>query len=99
MAIGDRTSSPPVSEPDPPPQTGNGSGHPAFAGDDNYQLDGGKTFYFNTGYLTMNDKGADGGLRVVSLDAATERGGTVAWWLDGSFDICTILLHVHDTIG
>lgn len=95
-----------------------------FAGDDNYKLDGGKTFYFNTGYLTMNDKGADGGLRVVSLDAASERGVTVAWKADGtatykapagfegidkltykvadkdgSFDIGTILLHVHDTIG
>ncbi len=55
-----------------------------FAGDDTYKLDSGKTFYFNTGYLTMNDKGADGGLRVVSLDAATERGVTVAWKTDGT---------------
>jgi lysophospholipase L1-like esterase len=73
---------PPVTQPEVP--SGAGKGNPVIAGDDNYKLDGGKTFYFNTGYLTMNDKGADGGLRVVSLDAASERGVAVSWKADGT---------------
>jgi lysophospholipase L1-like esterase len=76
------TPTPPATHPDLP--SDGGKGHAVVAGNDSYKLDAGKTFYFNTGYLTMNDKGADGGLRVVSLDAATERGVKVTWKADGT---------------
>lgn len=72
----------PTTHPEPP--SGGGKGHPVVASDDSYKLDAGKSFYFNTGYLTMNDKGADGGLKVMSLDAATERGVKVSWAADGT---------------
>jgi hypothetical protein len=106
-----------------------GKGNPVIADDDSYKIDAGKTLYFNTRYLTGNDKGLDGGLNVVSVDAVSDRGVHISWGpegskadgtlvykaeagfdgtdkitykvadKDGSVDIGTVLIHVHDTIA
>jgi lysophospholipase L1-like esterase len=124
------TPSAPVTPPHTEPSTpSTGKGNPVIATDDSYKIDAGKTLYFNTRYLTVNDKGLDGGLNVVSVDAMSERGVKISWGpegskadgtlvykahagfdgtdkitykvadKDGSVDIGTVLIHVHDTIA
>jgi lysophospholipase L1-like esterase len=69
----------------PPPTGGTGTGNPVIAVDDTaYKPVAGKSFYFNTKYLTYNDKGADGGLKVIALDKVSSKGVTVSWAADGT---------------
>jgi hypothetical protein len=67
-----------TASPVPAPAPTTGTGNTVLAVDDRYKLDDGKTLWFNTKYLTANDKGLDGGLRVASIDAVSERGVKVA---------------------
>ena len=53
------------------------------AGDDKYTMNDGISLYFNTRYVTMNDKG-NGALTVVAVDATSERGVNVTWKADGT---------------
>jgi len=45
--------------------------NPVTAVDDRYVIAKGETKYFNTRYLTWNDKGADGGLKVTTISATS----------------------------
>jgi hypothetical protein len=63
------------------PQNGNGKG--VVAADDSYKVDGGKTLYFNTRFVTGNDKG-HGDLNVVSVDAVSDRGVKISWGAEGT---------------
>jgi hypothetical protein len=65
------------------PPTG-GTGNPVIAVDDSYKPIHDKSFYFNTRYLTWNDKGLDGGLKVVALDKVSAKGVSVSWGSDGT---------------
>jgi lysophospholipase L1-like esterase len=68
----------------PAPSTG-GTGNPVVAVDDtSYKPVAGKSFYFNTKYLTWNDKGLDGGLKVIALDKVSTKGVSVSWGSDGT---------------
>ena len=128
IAQGPSTPSTP-STPSQPEQPSGGKGNAVIAADDTYKIDAGKTLYFNTRFVTQNDKGHDGGLHVVSVDAVSDRGVKISWGAegtdkdgtlvyksqagfdgidkinykvvdkDGSSDIGTILIHVHDTIA
>lgn len=61
-----------------------GSGNPVSAVDDTYRIDSGKALYFNSRYLTWNDKGVDGGLKVVAVDKLSEAGVSISWSTDGT---------------
>jgi len=52
------------------------------ANNDSYKVDSGKTLYFNTRFVTGNDKGSD--LNVVSVDAVSERGVKISWGAEGT---------------
>ena len=67
-----------VSSPAPAPSPDSGTGNPVRAVDDHYQLSAGEKLWFNTRYLTWNDKGLDGGLKVLSIDAVSDRGVKVS---------------------
>jgi hypothetical protein len=51
--------------------------------DDSYKVDAGTTLYFNTRFLTWNDKG-DGALNVASVDAVSDRGVKISWGAEGT---------------
>ena len=73
IAQGPSTPSTP-STPSQPEQPSGGKGNAVIAADDTYKIDAGKTLYFNTRFVAQNDKGHDGGLHVVSVDAVSDRG-------------------------
>jgi len=72
-----------ASHSDPASDTNTGTGHPVYAADDHYSLDAGKSLWFNTRYLTWNDKGVDGDLKIASIDAVSEHGVKVSVNPDG----------------
>jgi serralysin len=72
----------PVPTPAPPPATG--SGNPVNANDDSYSIAAGQKLWFNARYLTWNDAGADGGLKVTTVDSASSNGGTLTFGADGT---------------
>ncbi len=75
---------PDPADPVPPPSSGEGSGHPVVAGDDNYKVGVNQSHWFNTKYLLLNDVGKDGGLKVTQVDAKSAAGGTVSFSNDGT---------------
>ena len=58
--------------------------NPVTAYDDKYVLAEGETKYFNTRYLTWNDKGADGGLKVASVSGTSAAGVKLEIRSDGT---------------
>jgi lysophospholipase L1-like esterase len=76
----------PTPTPSAPPSSGSGAGtgNPVFAYDDNYKIDADKSLWFNTKYLTWNDKGADGGLHVTKVETHSDAGATITWASDGT---------------
>lgn len=81
IRVGNGTVTPVPQEPAPKP---GGSGNPVVAVDDNYVIAKGETKYFNTRHLTLNDKGADGGLKVSAIDDVTAAGVKLEKWDDGT---------------
>jgi hypothetical protein len=67
-----------VASPTPTPTPDKGAGNTVHAADDHYKLSAGEKLWFNTRYLTWNDKGLDGGLHVISIDAVSDRGVKVS---------------------
>ena len=69
----------------PPRGETGAAGNPVTAVDDTaYKPVAGKSFYFNTKYLTFNDKGVDGGLKVIALDKVSAKGVSLSWASDGT---------------
>ncbi|MEX2642188.1 MAG: tandem-95 repeat protein, partial [Acetobacterales bacterium] len=69
----------------PAPDTSSGTGNAVYAVDDTkYKLDPGKTLWENSRYLTWNDKGGDGGLKVTQVDKTSAQGVSVSWAADGT---------------
>jgi hypothetical protein len=68
----------------PPPTSSTGTGNPVTAADDSYAIKVNETKYFNARYLTWNDKGADGGLKVTAVDAVSKAGVAVSFATDGT---------------
>ncbi len=58
--------------------------HPVTAYDDKYVIAKGETKYFNTRYLTWNDKGLDGGLKVASVSGTSAAGVKLEIKSDGT---------------
>jgi len=84
VGTGVNTTPPPSGGTTTPPPSG-GTGNPVVAVDDtSYKPTAGSSFYFNTKYLTWNDKGADGGLKVIALDKVSAKGVSVSWASDGT---------------
>ncbi|WP_298724646.1 nucleoside hydrolase-like domain-containing protein [uncultured Ferrovibrio sp.] len=84
VQVGNGTSTPTPTQPAPTTPPTSGTGNPVTAVDDNYSIDPGKTLYFNSRYLTWNDKGADGGLKVVNVETKSAAGATITWGSDGT---------------
>lgn len=76
-------SDPDLSDP-VPPASGEGTGNPVVAGDDNYKVGVNQSHWFNTKYLLLNDVGKDGGLKVSALASKSAAGGTVTLSNDGT---------------
>lgn len=74
----------PIPAPQEPSPAPGGSGNPVVAVDDNYAIAKGETKYFNTRHLMLNDKGADGGLKVTAVDGVSAAGATLQKWADGT---------------
>jgi hypothetical protein len=64
-------------------QSGGGKGNGVVANNDAYTVDPGGKFYFNTKYLLLNDKGADGGLKI-SIGNTSADGVKLEKWSDGT---------------
>jgi hypothetical protein len=64
--------------------TSSGTGNPVTATDDCYSIAVNETKYFNARYLTWNDKGADGGLKVTAVDSLTKAGVAINMASDGT---------------
>ncbi len=89
----------------PAPTTSTGG---ISAGTDSYNIDAGKTLYFNSRYLTTNDKGGDGNYSITSVDAKSEHGVSVSWGAEGTAQDGTTVYkaptdfsgtdHVHYTV-
>jgi len=74
------TTPPPTAE---PPQSG--TGKPVTAVDDDMWKTGvNETMWQNARYLTWNDKGGDGALKVSSVASKSAAGGTIAFDADGT---------------
>src|SRR5690606_38956418 len=81
IKVGNGTVTPVPQEPAPKP---GGSGNPVVAFDDNYLITTSETPYVTTRHLTLNDKGADGGLKVSAIDDVTAAGVKLEKWDDGT---------------
>jgi len=60
------------------PPVDSGKNNPVVAVDDSYKTGVDQKWYFNTKYLTWNDKGADGGLKVSAVAGESAAGATVS---------------------
>jgi hypothetical protein len=63
---------------------GSGQGNGVTAVDDHKAISVNQVLYHNSKYLTLNDKGLDGGLKVSAVDAKSKAGASVSWSADGT---------------
>ncbi|WP_316975577.1 nucleoside hydrolase-like domain-containing protein [Shumkonia mesophila] len=82
---GDTTPPPSGGGSTPPPPSSGGTGNPVIAVDDTgWTVGAGQTMWQNARYLTANDKGLDGGLKVTAVAAKSAAGATVTFDSDGT---------------
>ncbi|HLD87389.1 MAG TPA: hypothetical protein VJB12_04970, partial [Candidatus Nanoarchaeia archaeon] len=60
--------------PSPIPAPTTGTNNPVIAFDDYYKINSTKSLYVNSRYLTWNDKGIDGGLKVIAVSKVSGAG-------------------------